>query len=119
MSLYATIRLVLPHEGDGKPFDYTYETGGGFRSCSVVYEVNPVGSKSLYRLVSVNRKGNQVDLDVVNRLNPPDCIDEAISAKFEAYKASQKAPAEVESMFRKKRVKKIPGAEDVPSLPDL
>lgn len=80
--------------------DSTFESGGGFRTCSVVYEVNPVGSKHLYRLVSVNRKGNQVDLETVLRLNAPDGIDEAISAKFKSY------ASEVQQQPIAKRIKK-------------
>lgn len=89
MSLVATIRLMYPAEGmerhAGGIHDASMESGGGFRTVEVVYEVNPIGSKSLYRLVSVTRKGVAVDLDQVLRLNADDGIDEAISAKFKDY----------------------------------
>jgi len=99
----------------------SWGTGGGsFGWADCEYEVNPVGSASLYRLTSVKHEGKEVDLAVVLRLNADaKVIDELIAAKFDAYKANQKAPEEVEKLFRRRRIKKIPGADEVPELPDL
>lgn len=88
MSAPIKVRLVCPHEGKFNALDVSSQTGGGFRWCQVTYSVNPVGSKYLYRLVSVEREGVMLDVEAIERLNPPSAIDEVIGRTFADY-ASQ------------------------------
>lgn len=88
------VRLVCPHEGKFNPMDAEFKCGGGFRTCLVTYSVNPVGSASLYKLVSVEREGVQLDVESVERLNPPSAIDEVIGKTFSEYREKvQQLPA--------------------------
>lgn len=81
MNSCCRIRLLCPAEGDVRAKDYSYLSGSGFRWVSVVYEVNPVGSKSLYKITKCLRNDVELDLEVIGRLNPDTCVDEAIAAK--------------------------------------
>lgn len=82
----AKIRLVCPHEGKFNAMDVSSQTGGGFRWVSCAYSVNPVGSANLYKLVTVEREGVQLDVAAIERLNGPEIVDEAIGKTFADYR---------------------------------
>lgn len=117
MSLTARIRLVCPQEGDGKAFDDSFESGGGFRWCEVTYETAVVGSGRLCHLTSVKRKGVEIDLAHIERLNAPKEIDEAIQAKFKDY-ASTVQQQPIAKRTKKKAVEPKPDPSQF-EMPDL
>lgn len=76
------IRLLCPEEGVCKPMDPTFESGGGFRWVEVHFEVNPVGSDRLYKVHKYLRNGSELDVQLMEKMNYLDIVDEAIAAKI-------------------------------------
>lgn len=87
------IRLYLPAFEQAQAFDSNFDSGAGFRWADVEYEENPIGSKPWYTITKCTSKGKEIDLSVVQALNAPDCVDEAISTKVNGGFAHLSAPA--------------------------